>query len=246
MTNTNTLARVAGLLYVLSLPTTGFWYGIGRSIGEGEAATVLANLQLHRAAFEVALLSGALGVVNHLVLAVLLYRLFTSSGEIAATLILVFTAISAPLSLAAIARQMDALALLDALPTIGPELLRSQVVLAMRGYSSLFLTSSIFWGLWLLPLGWLVLRCGFVPRVFGLLIIAGAPFYIAAFAGPILDPNFQLSPLCRAIGLVSGIPDVIGEGGLALWLLFVGTRRRTPASPTRPVGAHGDGVLAHG
>jgi hypothetical protein len=231
LSDTHKLARLAGLLYVLSLPTTGFWYGFGSSLAVGDAAAVLANVQMHRETLELALISGALGAVNHLVLAVLLYRLFRQTGQTAAALVLVFTAVSAPLSLAAIARQMDVLALLDAASAIGSEQLRFHVMLAMRGYTNLFLTSAIFWGVWLAPLGWLVWRCGFVPRVLGLLILLGAPFYVLAFAGSIFDPGYQTSLLGRVVGVASGIPDLIGEGGLALWLLIVGTRRPSSPSP---------------
>jgi hypothetical protein len=199
----------------------------------GDAAAVLANVRMRRETLELALISGALGAVNHLVLAVLLYRLFKQTGQTAAALVLVFTAVSAPLSLAAIARQMDVLALLDAAPAIGSEQLQFQVMLAMRGYTNLFLTSAIFWGVWLAPLGWLVLRCGFVPRVLGVLVWLGAPFYVLAFGGSVVDPGYQMSLLGRVVGIASGIPDLIGEGGLALWLLMVGTRRSSSAS-TKP------------
>jgi hypothetical protein len=231
LTDTHRLARLAGLLYVISLPTTGFWYGFGSTLGAGDAAAIVANVQTHRDTLEVALLAGAVGAVNHLVLAVLLYRLFSPSGPTAAVLVLVFGAVSVPLSLAAMARQMELLALLDAGSVVGPAQLQLQVMLAMRGYETLFLTSAIFWGAWLLPLGWLVLRCGFVPRVLGGLLWLGAPFYVLAFAGAIFDPGYAESLLGRSVGIASGIPDLVGEGGLALWLMIVGTRwmRERPA-----------------
>lgn len=224
MRDAHRLARLAGLLYVISLPTTGFWYGFGSTLGAGDAPAMLANLQMQRKTLEIALIAGALGAVNHLVLAVLLYRLFSPVGQTAAALTAAFGAASVPLSLAAMARQMDVLALLNAPPVVSGDQLQLQVWIAMRGYENLFLTSAIFWGAWLPPLGWLVLRCGFVPRVLGVLIWLGAPFYLLAFAGSIVDPGYQTSLLGRSVGLVSGIPDLIGEVGLALWLMIAGTR----------------------
>jgi hypothetical protein len=36
------------------------------------------------------------------------------------------------------------------------------------------IVASIFWGLWLFPFGRLILRCGFIPRALGaLLLVAG-------------------------------------------------------------------------
>jgi hypothetical protein len=219
------LARIAGLLYVLSLPTTGFWFGVGNSLELGNAAALLTNVQTHRQTFEIALIAGVLGAVDHLVLAVLLFRLFSPVGRTAAAILVVFTAVSVTLCLAAIARQMDVLALLDAAATINRDQLQLHVALAMRSYQSLFLTSAIFWGLWLAPLGWLVLNSGFVPRTLGWLLWLGVPFYVLAFVGGVFDPSYQESLLGRVAGIASGIPDVIGEGGLALWLLVVGTPR---------------------
>ena len=221
------LARLAGLLYALTLPTTGLWYGTGRSLTAGDASTVLANLEASRALFELSIVAGAVGAVIHLVLVLMLYRLFRPVGERAATLMLAFLAASVPLSLAAVARQIDILALLDGtrgLSTLGSEQIQTQVMLAIRGYDSLFLTSAIFWGLWLLPLGWLILRCGFIPRVLGFLVLLGAPFYLLAFAGPVFDPAYQESLLASIVGIASGIPDLVGEVGTALWLLIMGKR----------------------
>lgn len=94
---------------------------------------------------------------------------------------LAFIAASVPLSLAAVARQIDVLALLDGvgrLSALDSEQVQAQVMLAIHGYDSLFLTSAIFWGLWLFPLGWLILRCGFIPRALGFLVILGAPLFL--------------------------------------------------------------------
>ncbi|MHC4073208.1 MAG: DUF4386 domain-containing protein, partial [Planctomycetota bacterium] len=33
--------------------------------------------------------------------------------------------------------------------------------------------AQIFWGLWLLPLGYLVFKSGFLPRILGVLLIIG-------------------------------------------------------------------------
>ena len=232
MTDTHKLARFAGLLYVLSLPTTGFWYGFGSSLGLGDAAALLTNIQTNRLTFEFSLIAGAIGAVNHLVLVVLLYRLFSPVSQTAAALVLLFSAVGATLCLVAIGKQMDVLALLDSASPLDPNQLPLQVAIAMRGYANLFLTSAIFWGIWLLPLGWLALSCGFMPRVIGYLLCIGAPFYTLAFVGPIFDPGYPVSLLGRLVGVVSGIPDLFGEGGFALWLLIVGTRwskRRVPA-----------------
>ena len=44
MTSQDKLARLAGLLYLILLPTTGLWYGTGRSLMAGDAAATLAKV----------------------------------------------------------------------------------------------------------------------------------------------------------------------------------------------------------
>ena len=227
MNSADKLARLAGLLYVLAVPTSGMWYGITSSVVGADAAATLVNIRATRSLFELAILAGAIGAVNHLVLAIALYRLFSPTQKTAATLALAFTAVGVPLSLAAVARQIDVLALLDAdgyLPALVGVQLQMQVALAMHGCRSLFMATAIFWGLWLFPLGWAALRCGFVPRVIGWLVLLGGPFYVLAFFGPVLDPEYESSLAASIVGFSSGVADLLGEGGLGLWLLIMGTR----------------------
>jgi len=228
------LARLAGALYLLTIPTTGAWYGISQSVLGGDAVT-LASLEASRGMLEIAILLGAIGHVNHLVLVVVLHRLLSAFGKLAANLMLVFLAASVPLSFAALAREMDLLALLDAGPALaalGGDQVRAQVALITDAYTSLFNTQAVFWGLWLLPLGWLLLRSRLVPRVLAVLVLFGGPFYVMSFIGPVLDPAYASSLLGRIVGYAFGFPEVIGEVGTALWLAIKGARgARTSAAP---------------
>jgi hypothetical protein len=74
------------------------------------------------------------------------------------------------------------------------------------------LVTLVFWGLWLLPLGFLVFRSGFLPKLLGvLLVIAGA--------GYVVDVGTQLLSLgLAAIGQFT----VVGEILFTLWLIIKG------------------------
>lgn len=220
------LARLAGLLYLITIPTTGAWYGISASLlSEGVS---FAGLQAGRDMLESAILLGTIGHIDHLALAVVLYRLMRPFGAVAAGLAAAFLAASVPLSFAAVARQMDLLALLDGGPSaaaLGDAWLNAQVAQTVEAYTSLFNTQAIFWGLWLLPLGWLLLASRLVPRVLAVFVLLGGPFYLLASLGPVVDPAYASSAFGRVFGLATGIPEVIGEIGTALWLLIWGARR---------------------
>ena len=233
MDSNNKLARLAGLLYLILLPTTGPSYFSGLMLlGKGDAATIVADVVANRGGFEFMIFLGAVGFVDYLALAVVFYRLFSPVNKDVARLMVTFMAASVPLSLAALARRMDVLSLLDGtrnLPGLGVDQTQAQVMFALQSSNNLMLASALFWGLWLFPLGWLVFRSGFVPRVLGIMLMLGGFWYSLIFIGTVFDAGYQDTLLARAISFISGVPSVIGEMGTALWLLFVGMRvRRTP------------------
>jgi hypothetical protein len=156
-------------------------------------------------------------------------------GKIAADSMFVLLAASVPLSFAAIARELDLLALLDGGAALGNAQLQAQIELAIDGYTSFFYTQALFWGAWLLPLGWLLWRSGLVPKLLAVLVLVGGPFYVMTFAGPVLDAGYAASPFGRVFGLATGVPEVIGEVGTALWLALMGARRlRAPTPAAAP------------
>jgi hypothetical protein len=219
------LARLAGWLYLLTFPTTGAWYGISGTLLAGDTVT-LASLEAGRGMLALAILLGAVGSVNHLALVVVLHRLLSPFGKVAANLAVIFLAASVPLTFMAIAREMDLLALLDRAPTLalGAEQVQAQITLTIDAYTSLFNTQTVFWGVWLLPLGWLLLRSRYVPKVLAVALLLGGPFYMMAFVGAVLDPGYATSLFGRMFGLVTGVPELIGEVGTALWLTIRGSQ----------------------
>jgi len=220
----NKLARLAGLLYLILLPTTGLWYGTGRSLMAGDAAATLAKVQASRTLFEVAIVAGAAGYVDYLIIGLVFYQLFRFVSKRAASLLLAFVAASVPLSLAAVARQIDVLSLLDGAPAFGSDQLQIQVIQALHSSNSLFLMTNIFSGLWLFPLGWLMFRSGFAPRILYIMLMLGGFFYVLGFAGPVFNADYENTVVGRIVGISCGIPGVIGELGTGLWLLIRGTR----------------------
>jgi len=213
-------ARVAGLVYLVMIVTTGFWYGIGQTFMGLDPAATFARLQSNRTLFELAILSGAIGFVDFLVLGLLLYRLFSSVREGAARMMLAFVAVSVPLSLGAVVRQMDALSLLDSTRTLTSLPIEQLIVVALRGYTNLFLVSSIFSGLWLIPFGWLVFRSRVLPRNIGVLLLLGSVFYVLAFVGTVVNSQYGATLVAQVVGVLSGVPAILGELFACIWLLM--------------------------
>lgn len=81
-----------------------------------------------------------------------------------------------------------------------------------------FVTAQLFFGTWLFPLGYLVYKSGFLPRLLGVLLILDGFAVLLWFFQGILLPD---SPAISYPGLALSL---VAEVGLGLWLLIKGIR----------------------
>ena len=88
------------------------------------------------------------------------------------------------------------------------------------------LVSEMFWGLWLLPLGSLVYRSGFLPRFLGVWLFINGLAYVALSLTGILLPQQS------KVLFTMATPVLFGEAALMLWLLIVGARVQPAAVAT--------------
>ena len=82
----------------------------------------------------------------------------------------------------------------------------------------------IFWGLWLIPMGILIYRSGFIPKVISISVWLAAFGYLMSNFTFILLPQYQaaLSPIIAGLELF--------ELSIIFWLVIVGAR--TPLGET--------------
>ena len=225
----NAMARLAGLLYFATLPTAGFAYGYIAFMPQDDPAALLTALEAGREVLGWTIVLGAAGFVDYLLIAALFHRLLASTSKVAADLLVLLVAASVPLSLMALGQRMELVALLDA----APQQLPAEAMRLLRSEAHLFQISSIFWGLWMMPLGWLAYRSGLVPRVIGMALIAGGFGYLSAFVLPVLRIDLAESLLSAAL---TGL-TLASELAFILWLIVKGAgagerpEERTTFSP---------------
>jgi hypothetical protein len=218
----NATARLAGLLYLATLPTAGFAYGYVAFMPKDDPAALLAALEVGRQALGWTVVLGATGFINYLVIAVLFHRLLAPAGKAAADLLVLLVAASVPLALAALANRLELMAVLDArsaeLTIAAPTLLRRE--------ANLFQLASLFWGLWMIPLGWLSYRSGLVPRIIGVGLILGSLGYISAFVLPTLG---IVAPAAVSGALMA--VTLLSEFAFMFWLIVKGAGSRRTGPP---------------
>ena len=86
-----------------------------------------------------------------------------------------------------------------------------------------FLISQLFFGAWLFPLGYLVFKSGFLPKILGIVLMVHCFTWVSTFFQSFLFPGFD------AITYVSWPLGFIAEVGLTLWLLIMGAKDPKPA-----------------
>lgn len=212
--------RLTGWVYLIMIGFSAAGYATMTRLLAGDSQVVLERLAAEHALFGLALASMAVGFVTWLVLAVMLYRLMSSSGRLPGLLMLLFTVAGAAMNLLAVSR------LLPLVSTSGSGLDAGTLVPVVESYNHLLILAQVFSGLWMFPFGWLVIRSRIVPQLLGYCLMAGGVAYLLIPIGA-FNPGLNEMLTWRIISLVSGIPALVGEIGVCLWLLIKGASEPT-------------------
>src|ERR671937_1011598 len=218
-TSPRQLARIAGALYLINILGGAFAIGfVPAIIGVGpDAAATAHNIQTHELLYRLGLAAHVVVTVTNVPLAVIFYDLFKVVNRRLALLDACFILVATAIEAAGLLNQFAPLALLgsgpyaSALPAAQLQALAYMSVdLSGIGYS----VHTVFFGVDILCMAYLVLRSRFVPRAIGLLLaIEGLAYLVYSFTN-IVAPSAaaQLVPWIQ-------LPAPVAEGALCLWLL---------------------------
>ncbi len=221
----NRTARLAGVLYLLMMPlgVFGIVYVPARLIVRGDPAATAERIAASEWLFRSGAVSHLLSQVVFVFLVLTLFRLLEAVDARHARLMVILALLGVPLAMASELGHLGALILLETAGDVTPRAqLQAQAMVLLDLRAQCVVIAQIFWGLWLLPLGALVYRSGFLPKPIGVLLgIAGAGYF--------LDSMTRL--LAPELPVVS-VFTFVGELALALWLVIRGAK-----SGRRPVAA---------
>lgn len=211
--------RAAGLIY-LGVVLTGIFslaYAPGKWFVKDDPSATASAISANAALFNASIVSAIAMYAFFFALPFALARFLSPYGRNAARLMILLVAVSIPFSALAVAQHID-IARLVAAGGVTAE----AVELRLAAYSKWIGVTSIFWGVWLAPLGWLILRSGAIPRILGVILILGCIEYLAEYFGPMLSDGYEGSLLQEILSYTSSI----GEIGTCLWLLIMGAREK--------------------
>lgn len=174
-----------------------------------DAARTANNILGNELLFRFGIIGSLLAQLLFIFTVIMLYYLFRSVSKVCARNMLVFSLVSVPIAMVSALGQIGALKLAGS----DNELMMLCIYLSEQG----IVIASIFWGLWLFPLGNLVRISGYFPKFIGLsIIIGGIGYFFGSFA-QLLIPNFE-----KIISIFEIL--TLGEIVFIFWLIIRGAK----------------------
>lgn len=225
-------ARIAGFFYLLLcfVAPVRLMYIPSTLFVHGNANATASNIATHETLFRLGIVSDLASGVIVIFLTMALYRLFKEVDQKQAVLMVILGGLL-PAALDFFIVLNDAAALIlvrgaEFLSVFDKPQRDALAMLFLRLQHQGVLAAMIFWGLWLFPLGILVVRSRFLPRFLGVwLMINGCAYLAQSFTGLLL-PKYE-----DMVGNYT-FPALTGELAFVLWLLIKGAKEQTVNVPS--------------
>jgi hypothetical protein len=219
MIPTRTLVKTAGVLYLMVALCGMFAELYVRSgiVVPGDAAATAGNIRASATLFRLGFVVDLVQATCFLFTAMALYLLLRHVNRLVAAAMVTLVAVSVAIMCLNLLNQLVALQIAtdgDYASALGPAGSDVLATLFAEMQANGFLIAQVFFGLWLLPLGYLVVRSGSFPRVLGVLLaLGGVGYLVDLFARFLaLGAAERISPFVLA-------PALVGEVAFVAWLL---------------------------
>ena len=189
-----------------------------------DAAKTSQNILAHQGLFVAVIFAFLVNFIGDVVAAWGLYLLLRPVNASISMFVAWLRVVYAGVGIAAVLNLVTAHRLLTrpaALAALGQVQRDAQVHVAVGTFTSQFAFSLIVFGAYLVLLGWLVYRSGYIPRWLGIVLAIAGAGWIVMEAGRYLLPGVDLGFL---------FVTAFGELVLLVWLIGWGTRLREPAA----------------
>ena len=181
----------------------------------------IENIITNESLFRMGIVSGLACQVLFIFLVLQLYKLLQAVNKKQALLMVALVVASVPIACLNMLNQFAVLILLkgDYMNAFGPDQRNAMVMLFLDFSNYGILIAELFWGLWLLPFGLLVIKSDFIPKILGVFLIIGCCCYLLEFHMNVFLPDYA-----KIVSQVIGIPMAISELAILFWLLIKGVR----------------------
>ena len=203
--NTVTKARILYPVWII-LGMFSLMYIPSLLIETSDPIQSAQNISKHLFLFRIGIVGRLVTQLLYIFIPCLLYQIFRQQNSFMAVLMLVLALVSIPISIIAESLNLYITDCLDAPETVGH---------LLQLYTYLMILPTIFWGLWLFPLGALVYNSNNFPKLIGICLYIGGFGYLMGALAKILFPDITtLNNLFEVL--------MLGEMVFILWFIIKG------------------------
>lgn len=223
------LARIAGILYLLVGIFGGFAQGFvyPKMYIAGDATTTTTNLIENSGLVRTGIVADLFQATVWVFVAMTLYQLLKHVNKSVAGAMVILAAIGSSITCLNTVFEFEALRVatgavnLSTFDTLGSSALA--LLLTDAHHYGLFI-AQIFFGLWLVPLGYLAYKSGWFPRALGIALVVTSVSYLLDLLAAFLFPEVSVQ-----IHAFLSIAPTIAEPWMVGYLLLIGVKTMKPA-----------------
>jgi hypothetical protein len=220
MYTTPKIARTAGLFYLLYVITSFVANLFGKFVFV-EAPVTVNHIMTHAFQFRIGFVINLFSVVLFLLAAWALYVLLKPVNKDLALLFLLFNVAGFAVWLFSSLCLFASLVILNGSGTLKafqPDQLQALAVFFVNVYKNGVFMAQVPYGVWLFPLGYLVLKSRFLPKILGMLLIADGICQFVYVCQRFIFPDLGI------IAYPCLVISFIAEISLSLWLFIKGVK----------------------
>jgi hypothetical protein len=228
--NEREISASAGILYFIMdvFMIFGGMYVDSKIYVPGDAIATISNILASETLFRLGFVSNIIGQIIFLFLVLALYNLFKSVDKGLARLMVILVMVGVSVAFIYTLFQYVPILLLSSagyLSAFNQAQLQTLSMVFFDMYKLGIQIAEILWGLWLIPLGILVYKSRFVPKVLSVLLIVGCFGHLLSFLSTFLFPDYSafLAPIAETV--------MVGELPIFLWLLIKGVKDQHQTTP---------------
>lgn len=213
-------ARIAGFLYFLQIPlgVFGIIYVPQVLVIPNDFKTTVSNILSHEFLFRLSIVSAILCSLATVATAYFIHKVLEAVNPKFSKMIVIFALIVTPISMLNELNNVAILLILknpDAIAQFSENQIQTMITFFLDLHHYGMQLIGIFFGLWLLPMGYLVIKSGYIPKVIGVFLLITCIGYLLDFI------NFFLF---LEIKIVFSEYTWLGEVMMVSWLLIKGVR----------------------
>ena len=169
-----------------------------------------ANITASEGLFRLGIVGSLVTQLVQVFVVLALYKVLAPVGRNHALLMVIFVLLAVPI---AMLNELNHVAVLGLVTGGDSSLAAAGLPLFLNLHEHGIMIAHLFWGLWLFPMGYLVFRSGYLPKLIGVLLMIGCFGYLVDSATFFLLSDF---------GVTVSEFTFVGELLLPLWLVFRG------------------------